>query len=99
MKTILIVMFGVRPLRRGRDPMIRPAHLGAAVRSGLAAGLLLVLVACSGDDPSGPAPAPADPAPDFSLLDVNPTSATFDQAVSPRDHLQRVSAWYFGHAT
>ena len=39
------------------------------------------------------------PVPDFSLTDVNPNSATHDQAVSPRDHLARVSAWYFGHAT
>ena len=36
---------------------------------------------------------------DFSLLDVNSTSATYDQGVSPRDYLQQVSAWYFGHAT
>jgi hypothetical protein len=79
--------------------MIRIAHLGAVVRAGLVAGLLLATAGCNGDDPSGPAPAPSDTAPDFSLLDVNPTSATFDQAVSPRDHLQRVSAWYFGHAT
>ena len=37
--------------------------------------------------------------PDFHLQDVNTTSASFDQAVSPRDYLQEVSAWYFGHAT
>ena len=37
--------------------------------------------------------------PDFALVDVNATSSTFDQAVSPRDYLQQVSAWYFGHAT
>lgn len=36
---------------------------------------------------------------DFSLLDVNPTSSTANQAVSPRDYLQRVSGWYFGHST
>ena len=36
---------------------------------------------------------------DFSILDVNPNSATHDQPVSPRDYLQKVSAWYFGHAT
>jgi hypothetical protein len=36
---------------------------------------------------------------DFHLLDVNPNSATYDQLVSPRDYLLRVSAFYFGHAT
>jgi len=46
---------------------------------------------------------PADGTPDFDLgfelVDVNETSATFDTPVSPRDYLQRVSGWYFGHAT
>ena len=41
----------------------------------------------------------ASPMPDFSLTDVNPNSPTKDQAVSPRDYLEQVSAWYFGHAT
>lgn len=36
---------------------------------------------------------------DFGLTDVNPDSATFEQVVSPRDYLQQVSGWYFGHAT
>ena len=38
------------------------------------------------------------PAPDFALLDVNPTSATYNQTVSPRDYRQTVSGWYFGKA-
>lgn len=37
--------------------------------------------------------------PDFALMDVNSTSSTYGQLVSPRDHLRKVSAWYFGHAT
>jgi len=37
--------------------------------------------------------------PDFLLEDVNATSSTFGQPVSPRDYLQQVSGWYFGHAT
>lgn len=37
--------------------------------------------------------------PDFSLTDVNPNSMTSGQPVSPRDHLGKVSAWYFGHST
>jgi hypothetical protein len=41
----------------------------------------------------------AEAAPDFRLIDVNPNSPRHDQLVSPRDYVQRVSAWYFGHAT
>lgn len=37
--------------------------------------------------------------PDFHLFDVNSTSSTFNQLVSPRDYLGQVSAYYFGHAT
>lgn len=68
----------------------------------LATGLALAVIGCSDDDPTGPATGPGPGAgvvPDFSLPDVNPTSATFEQAVSPRDHLEQVSAWYFGHST
>lgn len=39
------------------------------------------------------------PVPDFELEDVNPQSASWGQTVSPRQHLDRVTAWYFGHAT
>jgi hypothetical protein len=38
-------------------------------------------------------------APDFGLLDVNESSASFDEVVSPRDYLEKVSGWYFAHAT
>ena len=37
--------------------------------------------------------------PDFSLIDVNETSPTYNQSVSPRDFMGEVSAWYFGHST
>ncbi|NUP08762.1 MAG: hypothetical protein HOW73_22160 [Polyangiaceae bacterium] len=43
--------------------------------------------------------AVGDLVPDFHLIDVNPASPTADQPVSPRDYLQKVSGWYFGHAT
>lgn len=36
---------------------------------------------------------------DFHLLDVNETSSTFGQRISPRDYLGQVTGWYFGHAT
>ncbi|MFT4624981.1 MAG: hypothetical protein ACI8PZ_003647 [Myxococcota bacterium] len=40
-----------------------------------------------------------DAKPDFHIFDVNDTSPTFDTEVSPRDYLEKVSGWYFGHAT
>ncbi len=39
------------------------------------------------------------PMPDFGLEDLNTTSSTYLQIVSPRDHMQKVSGWYFMHAT
>ena len=56
---------------------------------------LVLLAACGGG--GGPS-APVVVA-DFLLPDVNTTSTTFDTDVSPRDHIGRVSAWYFGSAT
>lgn len=37
--------------------------------------------------------------PEFALVDVNPASTTYEGPVSPRDYLEMVSGWYFGHAT
>ncbi|MCC7291406.1 MAG: hypothetical protein IT449_05005 [Phycisphaerales bacterium] len=45
------------------------------------------------------APPDADAMPDFSLVDLNPESPRRGEAISPRDYLGEVSAWYFGHAT
>jgi len=42
---------------------------------------------------------PNDLVADFSLEDVNPTSATYEDFISPRDYLGGISAWYFGHST
>ena len=39
------------------------------------------------------------PAPNFTLVDVNAASPRSGQTISPRDYLQQVSGWYFGHAT
>lgn len=36
---------------------------------------------------------------DFSLLDQNSSSPRANTNVSPRDYLQKVSGWYFTHAT
>ena len=46
-----------------------------------------------------PAESRADIVPDFALLDTNPSSSSYDEPVSPRDFLQQMSAWYFGHST
>ena len=40
-----------------------------------------------------------EPMPDFELVDVNPNSFTNGESVSPRDHLDKASVWYFGHST
>ena len=37
--------------------------------------------------------------PDFSLEDVNENSGSNGLFVSPRNYLEKVSGWYFGHAT
>jgi hypothetical protein len=37
--------------------------------------------------------------PDFARMDVNSTSATHGEIVSPHDYQGKVSGWYFGHAT
>lgn len=64
---------------------------------------LCVVVANDGelDGPPGQASTRvvAGPATDFSLPDVNATSPRFGAPVSPRDYLQKVSGWYFGHAS
>lgn len=65
--------------------------------------LLAALAGCSdpcvGSAPAGAGPQAQVPVPDFGLLDVNPTSATSGETVSPRDRIGRTSAWYFGAAT
>lgn len=61
---------------------------------------LFLAAGCSSDsDPAPSGPNTTDPAPDFSLRNVNVNSSRFDQMVSPRDYVGQVSAWYFGHAT
>ncbi|MEC7239773.1 MAG: hypothetical protein VXW32_00905 [Myxococcota bacterium] len=60
-----------------------------------AVGASLLVVACSPKD-SGFVDGLA---PDFSLADRNPNSTSYDDLLSPRDHLEKVSGWYFFHAT
>jgi len=56
------------------------------------AALLLAAACSSGSGTAGPVP-------EFLLMDINETSATYNQDVSPRDYLTKVSGWYFGAAT
>ena len=63
----------------------------------LAALVLLVAWGCD-EDTTSPIVVSADAVPNFSLIDDNTTSATSGTAVSPRDYLGGVSAWYFSHA-
>jgi len=62
----------------------------------LAAALVLAAGCSKDNQPNGPLEGEA---PDFSLTDVNPNSATYDSTISPRAYLDKVSAWYFGHST
>lgn len=44
-------------------------------------------------------PKPSGQVSDFQLADVCPGSPRYGQQVSPRDYVEKVSAWYFGHST
>ncbi|MBL9023754.1 MAG: hypothetical protein JNL21_16290 [Myxococcales bacterium] len=77
----------------------QPTSSAATTGSGATSGTTTSSSVTTG---AGGAPAMlavGDLVPDFSLLDVNPASPTANQPVSPRDYLQRVSGWYFGHST
>jgi hypothetical protein len=79
-------MFHMNPRRRGT-----PFLLIAAC---------VVMAGCGKDDPAPLVPMSVGTlAPDFTLTDVNPASGSYNQPVSPRSQLGKVSAWYFGHAT
>lgn len=58
--------------------------------------LAVLVTACGKDKATDPVVAAM---PDFELTDLNPNSATAGLQVSPRDYLQKVSVWYFGHST
>ncbi len=60
----------------------------------LVGGVALVVAGCGGSNVEA-----GGALPDFSLLDVNDTSPTAGQQVSPRGLNGGVTAWYFAHAT
>jgi hypothetical protein len=61
--------------------------------------LLLAAVGCGSSGSTPPVTSDPQMAADFALEDVNDTSPTLGQDVSPRDFLGSVSGWYFGDAT
>ena len=60
---------------------------------------LLMMPGCGDDEDSPNQPPDGTVAADFTLLDVNANSGTFEQGVSPRQFEGKISAWYFGAAT
>ena len=80
-----------RWLRRIRHALISPHRVPSAVQSAVAAEVLEERLMLDG--------VGLNAQPDFHLIDVNASSSTTGEAVSPRDYLEEVSAWYFAHAT
>lgn len=77
---------------------MRASSIFAAILVLLLAASAGLFPGCGDDEPTQPDPISGQ-VPDFSVQDVNPNSLTYSQAVSPRQHLGKVSAWYFAHAT
>ena len=74
------------------------------MRASLLAAAALLLSACAPEPqtpPSSVLDAGSNPLvmPDFSLVDQNPASATYGQAVSPRAHEGAITGWYFSHTS
>ena len=70
----------------------------AAMRRWIVGMSMTLVLACG--PAAGPVYDPSDgPMPDFSLADRNSNSPLFGQSISPRDYLEKISGWYFGHAT
>lgn len=80
----------------GRGLQLRRLPLGIEQlerRTMMDAALGVALEAGEGEAMSG------DIVPDFALIDINPTSASVEQTVSPQNYLGQATAWYFGHST
>ena len=63
---------------------------------------LAALMVAGCEDKKSTEPEDLDPTqvmPDFAIQDVNPSSKTHGETVSPRQHLGGISCWYFGQAT
>ena len=75
--------------KNSRPPVRRLRFEALELRQMLHAGTVVT---------TGLAEGEADAMPDFALTDVNSSSNTYQQEVSPRDYLDQVSGWYFGQA-
>ncbi|MCA3012280.1 MAG: hypothetical protein INH41_07760 [Myxococcaceae bacterium] len=64
---------------------------------------LLALSACGAPPPRTDAPLEPSPGtgplPEFTLVDVNPRSASAGQPVGPTRYRGKVSGWYFTHTS
>jgi hypothetical protein len=65
----------------------------------LIAPWIVLLGACSSGGTTPPPGTGPQVVPEFLLVDVNPTSTTNGDDVSPRDSLGLITAWYFASAT
>lgn len=84
------------PLRRAVQACLLAVFLAAGAVLGSCGGCL----SCGDDPPSTPPPPGAGTLmADFFLQDVNANSPGALGFVSPRYHLGKASAWYFGHST
>ena len=83
----------------GPAPILRPVLALHRSCSTLVLGLLLGACGEAASGLPGGEPRPEDRLPNFSLIDVNPSSSTFDRPVSPRAQLEKVSGWYFTRAS
>ena len=62
--------------------------------------LMAMAIGCAPKGDTGASlSAGEQPSDEWALEDVNATSPTFGQVVSPSDLRGQVSVWYFGHST
>jgi len=78
-----------------------PHRLASFLKAAILLAGAAALPACGGGCCDGPAAAGPVPqqVPAFSLVDVNDTSRTHQESLSPRDYAGWISVWYFGHST
>jgi len=84
-------------IRRRHKPSYRNRHRGLSFEMMESRRMLHAAGLVGNDD--GAAAEHGGELADFQLLDVNSTSPTNGQPVSPRDYLNQVSVWLFGWAT
>ena len=62
--------------------------------------LVVAAIGCGKASDTGETIAPGEtPTDEWALEDVNSTSPTFGEVISPSDLRGQVSVWYFGHST